>query len=146
VLVGSDSSPQVIPEHESGVRRLMADSGGEEYVAYESAEAARHDPDAALVMEGDYGGHIYLACPLRVVGADETALKRLLGDLDRLACEWDDGAAIRYERLPVGSGVAGGMGGGLVAEEIWVHEEFVHDGLDEQVRQVVLGERDRLRS
>src|SRR4051794_4216032 len=82
VIVGSDRPPRLISEHESGVRRLMADAEGEAYVAYESADAARTDPDAALVMEGDYGGQIYLACPLRVVAADEASLKGLLRELD----------------------------------------------------------------
>src|SRR3954463_6113611 len=101
IVVDRGGPPRVIPEHESGVRRLMADAEGVEYVAYNSADAARGDPDAALVMEGDYGGQIYVACPLRVVRANEASLERLLRELDALAweCNEGDGGAIRYERL-----------------------------------------------
>ena len=133
-----------IPEHESPVRRMMADAHGGTYVAYESLDEARRDPDGALVMEGDYGGQIYLGCPLRVVGASEAALRTLLLDLDRIAWKDPEGAAIRYERAPAGTGVAGGMGGGAVTPDIWIHDEFVELGLADQIREVVRGDRDRI--
>lgn len=141
--------PGAAPEAESGssARRLVANASGETYVAYGSVDEARSDPDAALVMEGDWGGQIFLACPLRVVGADEQALWQLLRDLDAIAWGADNqaaGATLAFERQPVGSQVDGGMGGGLVAEWIWVHEEFEALGLDEQIRDVVRGRRARL--
>jgi hypothetical protein len=137
-----------IPRHESPVRRILADAHGGTYVAYPTLEEARADPDAALVMEGDDGGQIYVACPLDVVGASEETLRRLLDDLDALAWSTSDpdAAELRFERLPAGSGVAGGMGGGRVLPEIWVHAEFAELGIDEHIRDVVRGHRDRLPS
>ncbi len=137
--------PDHVPDHESAVRRLMADASGGSYVAYAAYDEARQDPDAALIMEGDYGGQIYLACPLSTVAASEAALHALLRDLDKIA--WDDteGAAIRYERAPAGTGIAGGMGGGAVTDAIWVHEDFVALRLDDAIRHVIRGHRDRLR-
>lgn len=124
----------------------MADASAEEYVAFESLAAAREDPAAALVMEGDWGGQIYLGCPLRVVAADEVALRRLLLDLDAIAWPSNrgDGAALHLERLAEGEGVFGGMGGGLVSAHVWVHEEFVELGIDGAIRDVVHGRRERL--
>ena len=98
-------------------------------------------------MEGDWGGQIYLACPLSVVGATEPALRALLRELDAIAWPTNDqeGMAILYEHRPAGAGVAGGMGGGLVDAAIWVHDEFVALGLADAIRAVIRGERERLR-
>lgn len=134
---------EVIPSHESPLRRLVADASGLDYAAYATLAEARQDPDAALIMEGDYGGQIYLACPVSVVAADEAVVEMLLRDVDELG--WDgDGSGIRYERLPVGSGVMGGMGGGLVSADIWVHEEYVQLGLDDAIRRVIRGDQPRI--
>jgi hypothetical protein len=37
------------------------------------------------------------------------------------------------------------MGGGAVTDAIWVHEAFVALRLDDAIRQVIRGERERLR-
>jgi hypothetical protein len=126
--------------------RVIPNPAGEDYVVYTSAAVAAADPDAALVMEGDWGGQIYLACPLRVVRANERTLKRLLADLDHIAWESNggEGAEMRYERLPVGAVVDGGMGGGLVSEDIWIHEEFSDLDLAEAIREVIRGARTEL--
>ena len=68
----------VIPEHESAVRRLMADARGGTYEALLTLEDAKHVDDAAVVMEGDYGGSIYLTCPARLVQCDQATLQQLL--------------------------------------------------------------------
>jgi hypothetical protein len=59
---------------------------GQPYRAYPTLAAARADPDAAVVLEGDYGGQIYLTCPVGLVACDEHALLDLLEDLDQLGC------------------------------------------------------------
>jgi hypothetical protein len=142
----TESEVDVIPDHESPVRRMLSDAHGGSYVAYASRDEAAADPDAAMVMEGDWGGQIYVATPLTEVAASDEALMELLAVLDRIAWQHNggDGCAIRFERAPVGSGVAGGMGGGRVDEAIWVHDEFVEAGLDEQIREVIRGRRERL--
>jgi hypothetical protein len=51
-------------------------------------------------------------------------LRTLLTDLDRI--NWDDAtmAHLVYEQLPIGSKIAGGMGGGEVTAAAWVHPEI----------------------
>jgi hypothetical protein len=99
---------------------MLATVHGPEYRAYESLEAARSDSDSAVVMEGDYGGSIYLTCPVRHVGCDQPTLAAVLAVVDELA--WDDpeGAGLFFEHLPAGSGVAGGSGGGAVVDGVWI--------------------------
>jgi hypothetical protein len=135
-----------IPEHESVLRRMMADAHGDEYVAYPSLEEARRDPDAALVMQGDDGGQIYVTCPVSLVAADEPTLRRLLEDLDAIAWPGADAdmRSLHYERRPIGSGVAGGMGGGRVTTKIWVHDEFIRAGVAGAAQAVIRGERARI--
>lgn len=56
---------------------------------------------------------------------EEASLDQLLFDLNVIIWPEDmDGARVFYERLPVGSGVSGGMGGGIVIDGVWVHDEF----------------------
>jgi hypothetical protein len=135
----------VIPEHESAVRRLMADARGGTYEALLSLEDAKHTDDAAVVMEGDYGGSIYLTCPARLVHCDEATLQQLLLDLDEH--DWNDpeGVGLYYERAPAGSGIAGGSGGGVVTNTVWLHPELEAKGLRPQVEAVIAGKRDRIR-
>lgn len=113
---------------------------GGRYRAYSSLEEARGDPDAAVVMEGDYGGSIYLTCPVRHVGCDAAALASVLRALDKL--DWDDpdGARVYYEHRPVGSGVAGGTGGGIVRDGVWVNPHFSAN-IAADLADVVLGRR-----
>jgi hypothetical protein len=131
----------VIPEHESPVRRMVADAHGGEYKAIESLDEARAMTDAAIVMEGDYGGSIYLTCPAGLVGCDEPTLRQLLHDLD--GYDWNDpeGVGFYYEVAPVGSGVAGGTGGGVVTDGVWLHPDLEAKGLRERVEAVITGKR-----
>jgi hypothetical protein len=55
-----------------------------------------------------------------------------------------DMARVFYERLPVGSGVAGGTGGGVVANGVWLHPKLEEQGLRDAVEAVIAGERDRI--
>ena len=49
-----------------------------------------------------------------------------------------------YERVPVGGGVAGGMGGARITDGVWVHETLESLGLADAIRQVIAGELDRI--
>jgi hypothetical protein len=131
---------------ESTARRMFTLANGGTYEAFASLDDARREPDGAVVLEGDYGGQIYVTAPARLVACDEATLERLLRDLDAIAWQHNspDAAAVYFERHPVGAGVAGGMGGAAVMEGIWIHEEFVKLGLDEEIRAVVRGERDHI--
>ena len=55
------------------------------------------------------------------VKCKDSLLFGLLQFLDRI--EWDDpdGANIYYESRLVNSGVSGGMGGGAVMDQMWIH-------------------------
>lgn len=137
---------RVIPEHESTVRRVVSDVHGVPYRAYRSLGEARQDPDGAVVLEGDWGGTIYATCPARLVRCDEESLERLLRDLDGIVWPVNEGegAGVRYERLPVGSGVIGGMGGGAVIAGVWIHGNLQDLGMVQEIRDVFAGRRDRL--
>jgi hypothetical protein len=131
--------PRVIPDHESPLRAVMASAHGTKYDAVRSLEEARAG-DMTVVMEGDSGGTIYLTCPARLVACDESALHELLVELD--SHKWKDmeGAAVLYERAPVGSGISGGMGGGIVIDGVWLHPTMEALQLRQHVENVVLGE------
>jgi hypothetical protein len=50
-----------------------------------------------------------------------------------------DGERLYFESLPVGAGVAGGMGGGTVTTDIWVHADL--RSYEPAIRSVLKGER-----
>jgi hypothetical protein len=134
----------VIPDHESAVRRMVAEAHGDRYEAIKSLHAAKATADAAVVMEGDYGGSIYLTCPVRLVHCDEPSLRQLLHDLDKQYWNDPEGVSLYYEVAPVGSGVTGGTGGGVVTDGLWLHPDLEKKGLRARVEAVIRGERVRL--
>jgi hypothetical protein len=125
---------------------MKAEASGEPYTSFESLDAARADPDGAVILEGDWGGQIYLAVPAPALSCTEQQLQRLLEDLDAIAWSVNDGdgARVVYERRSEGEGVAGGMGGGRVAHAGWVHPRLVEMGLEAEIRDVLQGVRERL--
>jgi hypothetical protein len=138
----AESEPEHLPPHYSAVRFLSAKGEGTDYKAFATLEEARQHPDSAAIMEGDYGGQIYFTCPVKKIACSEGVLQQLLNDLNSLA--WGDGEGLYYEVLPVMSGVWGGMGGGLVVDGVWIHEEFELVGLMTEVEAVVSGRQARL--
>ena len=86
-------------------------------------------------------------CSASLVKCSEEILGQLLRDLDDIAWPENDPemAKIFYERHPVGAGIAGGMGGALVTEDIWIHDEFIRLRLDVAIREVIAGQRHRIR-
>jgi hypothetical protein len=129
------------PPEGSVARRMFNESRGLPYEALRTLEDARAHPDGAIVLEGDFGGQIYVTCPATLVGCSEPVLADLLGELDRIAWAVNEGegAGLHFEVAPVGSGVAGGMGGALVEDGVWVHPEFETLGVADEIRAVVLG-------
>ena len=103
------------------MRFMMAEAAGAEYRSCKSLSDARETPGAVAVMEGDWGGQIYVTCPVRDIRCDADTLLKLLRDIDAL--EWDepDGAGLYFEVPASGSGIAGGMGGGSIRDGVWVH-------------------------
>jgi hypothetical protein len=110
-------------EHRSPLRDLLAEVHGEEYRSFASLAEAKAHNDGTVVLEGDDGGQIYLVVRAGAVNCSEDVLARLLHDID--AREWPgndaNSARVCYELRRVGTAVPGGMGGGSVSEELWLH-------------------------
>lgn len=104
-----------------------------------SLAAAREAADGVVILEGDYGGQIYVVAPAAGVACDEEALDRLLRDLDAIAWPGSEpeAASVRFERLAVGARVSGGMGGAPVLGEAWIHAELAPHA--EEIRAVLAG-------
>jgi len=119
-------------------------SQGGKYLPLKSFEAAKKHDDSYLVMEGDWGGQIYLVAPVRLVKCSYETLENLLLELDRIAWDVNDGRGrgLYFERMEEGMPVAGGMGGGVATQTLWVHREFegikrkIHDVLDNKADSI----------
>lgn len=135
------SDKDVIPPHHSPLRHMMAETKGQAYEPLRNLQEAQAADDAVVIMEGDWGGQIYLVCPVRLVHCSEEALQKLLAELDKAAWECNDGegTGLYYEHRRLGEGIAGGMGGGLATSDLWIHTELAALGLEERIRQVVGG-------
>ena len=138
--------PEVVPEYESPARRMFADAHGEDYEALRSLEEARAVPDGVVVLEGDWGGQIYVVSPVSAVACDDTTLRRLLKDIDAIAWTVNEGegASVSFERQARGAVIPGGMGGGLVRRDPWVHPKLEERGLGATIRAVLAGASERL--
>jgi hypothetical protein len=134
--------PEPAPDHESSLRRMMADATGQPYAALRSLTEAKQVVDGVVILEGDDGGQIYAVVAAADVQCSEETLQGLLRDLD--AQEWNDPsmAHVIYERRTVGDTVAGGMGGGTVRAGVWVHARLRH--LEGSIAAVLHGERERI--
>jgi hypothetical protein len=123
---------------------MMADADGGEYMAFEGLAAARNHPDSVVIMEGDDGGTIYLTVPVYKVTCSEIALRHLLSDIDAMC--WNDRrlAHLIYEIVPIGGAVAGGMGGGRVADGLWLHPRVQELGVRQDIEQVLNDQRERI--
>jgi len=129
-----------LPEHQSAVRALMTGTS-RNYCPLTSLEAAKSYDDGVVILEGDDGGQIYVVCPAQIVNCSEHDLEGLLRRLDEIAWPGNppNSANIFYERLPINSIVAGGQGGGLVTEGIWIHEDLRRQGLEAEIRSTIEG-------
>lgn len=97
--------------------------------------------DAWLVLEGDWGGQIYLTVPWRLLGEDPKVLPLLKGlDREAWSCNRGDGRqAYLYSLRERGKGmrgVAGGMGGGRLTDGIWLHRAFEY-GWHQEARKLL---------
>jgi hypothetical protein len=114
---------------------------------FESLTEAQRAPGVFVILEGDWGGQIYLTAPAAAIRCDERSLRRLLRDLDRVAWQSNggDGAGIRYERHPDRSSLAAGMGGAAVfADSLWLHPRLDDLGIAAKIIGVLVGQRSAL--
>lgn len=145
--------PKQLPEGVSALRWMIADAEGLAHLNYPTLDEARKDPGAAVVFEADCGGQILLTCPARYVKCEMGALLQLLADLEQMTWgigfdpevrEASSDSGVYFEKLSVGCGVAGGMGGGIVCNGAWLHDEVEGWGLRPQIEEVLRGTRERL--
>jgi len=119
---------------------------GNIFRGYKSLAEAKNDPDASVVLAGDYGGTIFLTVPLRLVVCDTETLWVLVSDLD--AVTWMSGdptiATVSFEPNPVGTRAPGGNGGGPVVDGVWTNPRMLPRIVREQASEVVLGSRPRV--
>jgi len=137
---------EVLSEHESGVRRLISEANNIPYSPLQSLEEAKLLSDGVVILEGDYGGQIYIVCPASLVECSSETLDHLLRDLDHISWPGNDlnSARVFYERLPLGAPVFGGMGGAIVEEGVWIHQTLINSGLGVAIREVIEGVRSRI--
>jgi len=123
----------------------MSSTQAPPYQPLGSLAEARDVPDGVVVLEGDYGGQIYVVAPALRVECSEGALLLLLRDLDEIAWPGIDADAsdLRFERLPAGSSVPGGMGGGRAEDDVWIHPDLARHA--DAIRDVLAGRREVIR-
>lgn len=109
-----------------------------------SLEQARKCDGYAVLLRGDYGGQVYLTCPVSRVCCDDATLLRLLQDIDALQWEDADGTSVWFRYAPPGTPVVGGMQGGAVVEGLWIHSDLKDLGVSGAIENVVNGKADRL--
>ena len=120
-----------IQDHESPLRKIMANTDGTNYQALPPLHEAKQAENAYLIMEGDDCGQIYLVAPVEMVKADQRTLEALLKDLDDRAWKDISMARLFYEVHEPGTAIGGGMGGGRAERDLWVHKHFedIKDGI-----------------
>ena len=123
----------------------MVAADGEPCEAFRSLGEARADSDASVVIEGDHGGTIYLTVLVKHVRCAQAGLEQLADDIDAMCWNDDDGLGLFFEHLPVGSGVMGGMGGGLVVDGV-LHRRVAALDIRPEVEAVLAGRSDRIAS
>src|SRR5262245_2870447 len=100
---------------------MTSDARGVSYRAFASLAEAKESSDGVAVLEGDWGGQVYVVARAASIQCSESALQGLLAELDALNWREPEGARVYYEEHRIGVGISGGMGGGTVAPEVWVH-------------------------
>jgi len=131
-----DASPLVHPP-----AKMLGPDLIDSLVNLHSLDEARTMEHTAVVMQGDAGGQIYLTVPVKHVACDESALRGLLEALDALECKNPASSGLSFELAPIGSGIFGGMGGGLVIDGVWLHERLDASGVLPLATSVLFGRR-----
>jgi hypothetical protein len=131
-----------IAPHERPLGRIMHEAGDAPFRPIESLELARTVPDSYVIMEGDWGGQIYLTAPVHLLRCGAAELESILGELDAHAwsCNDGEGRGFFFEEHGASEGISGGMGGGATLSDLWLHPELVAAGFESRVRQVLFGE------
>jgi hypothetical protein len=142
---GRSTRPAVdvtIAPYERPLGRILHEAEDTPFHPIESLDSARTEPNAYVIMEGDWGGQIYLTAPVRLLRCDVAELELILQELDAHAwsCNGGEGCGFFFEERESFEGVSGGMGGGATLRDLWIHPELVEAGFEPRVRKVLFGE------
>jgi hypothetical protein len=77
--------PNIHPEHDRFVSRVMGKSHGEELRPLRSLE------EGWMILDGDYGEQVFLTCPASMVRCSHEAVQHLLLDLNSLCWPGTEG-------------------------------------------------------
>jgi len=113
------------------------------FVTLKSLDEARTMDHTAVVMQGGRGAQVYLTVPVKYVTCNQAALVTLLRALGERAGNDSAGAALSFELAPIGSGIAGAMGGGSVVDGIWLHPSLAETGAAALAERIIYGDADR---
>jgi hypothetical protein len=132
---------------DSPLREMMNESGKCTYKPLPSLEAAQRDKNGIAVFEGDDGGEVYIVCAARLIHCSEDVLATLLQEIDEIEWPGNDPCMRRvyFESRETGLGIPGGMGGGIVTGETWIHPRLVKQGLGESIKAVLDGTNKKLK-
>jgi hypothetical protein len=106
------------------------------YKSFDSLEEAKNYENTYVIFEGDYGGQIYLTCSTKIVKCTEEELYTLLKEIDEKNWQEPEGAGIYFEQIPEKRGVVGGMNGGYITDDLWVHPQIENIN-EEEIRKVI---------
>jgi hypothetical protein len=140
-LLDPNGHSLMIREHERSVDHAMGVD-----VSYLHSLAEAQAESAWVILDGDWGGQVYLTAPAVIVGIDEAGLSRLIHEIDLEAWggQEEGSLSITYRRGAVGDGVWGGMGGGALLAGLWIHPELDQLGWFDGIEAMLLGRIDHL--
>ncbi len=109
------------------------------FVVLKSLNEARSYEDGVVILSGDDGGQTYIVCLASQVTCAEHNLELLLQDLDEIA--WPGNCPdMRHIRYMTGSAHVE-----VTTREPWIDSMFVESGLGAVIREVLQGQRERIR-
>ena len=103
-------------------------------------EEAKKHKNVYVIFEGYCGEIIYLTCPVNKVKCNDKELQELLKYIEENY--WND---ITYSRVYFEivednqKNIDGGMGGGKLKDELWIHPEISWNGIPEKIKETICG-------
>lgn len=124
-FMGGASRPPIVSISETEGGKKMTGINEGEFRARLEALAAREQGDDAdarlwLVLEGDYGGQVYLTLPWRLVRKG-ARIARLLCELDQFAWRCNGGEGLDAY---VVDGDCSWLGADALSDDLWLDPEF----------------------
>lgn len=97
------------------------------------------DRDIHLILEGDWGGQIYLSVPVDKINCDIDDINKVLQLLDQIAWKINEGEGASYyfakfNHVEDSGIIPGGMKGGQYNDNLWLQEEFNSDVMNQVIK------------